>query len=140
VVVAAGNDGLFLALATALGAPSLAGDPRFATAAARLAHVDALREALAERFATRATSAWLAALEGAGIPCAPIRNVAEVAACPQVRARNMVVSVEDPALGCLPVPGNPVKIEGAPDPPTRAPAPELDGDRARVLAWLDGAE
>jgi CoA:oxalate CoA-transferase len=137
LVVAAGNDALFRVLASALGTPELAEDARFATAAARHAHAEALREALAARLATRRTAAWLERLEAAGVPCAPIRNVAEVAVCPQVRARNMVVEVEDPALGRFPVPGNPIKLAGAPDPPTRPPAPELDADRERLLAWLD---
>jgi CoA:oxalate CoA-transferase len=50
----------------------------------------------------------------------------------------MVVEVEDPRIGRFPVPGNPVKMAGLPDPPVRPPAPELDADRARIRAWLDG--
>jgi CoA:oxalate CoA-transferase len=32
--------------------------------------------------------------------------------------------------------GNPVKLSGFDDPHVRAPAPELDADRARILAEL----
>jgi CoA:oxalate CoA-transferase len=137
VVIAAGNDVLFGALARAVGVPSLATDSRFATPAARHAHADALRDALATPLALRSTRSWLAVLEREGIPCAPIQDIAAVAASPQVRARNMVVAVEDPAFGRFPVPGNAIKIEGVPDPPTRPPAPALDADRARILAWLE---
>ncbi len=49
---------------------------------------------------------------------------------PQVRARNMVVGVEDPALAAaFPVAGNPIKSPAFADPATRRPAPALDGDR-----------
>jgi len=49
----------------------------------------------------------------------------------------MIVEVEQPGVGRFPVPGNPVKLDGLPDPATRPAAPALDGDRARILAWLD---
>jgi CoA:oxalate CoA-transferase len=137
LVIACGTDALFRALASVLGAPALAEDPRFASAAARNAHVEALHAALAERLATRPRAEWIAVLDAAGIPCAPIQNVAEVLATPQVRARNMIVDVDQPGVGRFPVPGNPIKLDDAPDPPTRRAAPALDADRDRLLRWLD---
>jgi CoA:oxalate CoA-transferase len=137
LVIACGTDALFRALAAVVERPALAEDPRFATASARSAHADALHAALAEALAARPRAAWAAALERVGVPCAPIQDVAEVAASPQVQARRMIVDVEQPGVGRFPVPGNPIKLDRAPDPPTRPAAPALDGDRARILAWLD---
>ena len=139
LVVAVGNDVLFGRLADALECPALASDPRFADNALRTEHVDALRDELSARLRAHPTATWLERLERAGIPCAPIQNVAEVLAHPQVRARNMVVHVDDAAAGRLPMAGNPIKLAGVPDPESRTPAPDLDADRARILAWLDGA-
>jgi CoA:oxalate CoA-transferase len=48
----------------------------------------------------------------------------------------MIVSVDDPKAGRLDMPGNPIKLDGAADPETRRPAPELDADRAKILAEL----
>jgi CoA:oxalate CoA-transferase len=121
LVVGVGNDALFRRLAETLGVPALADDVRFTTNAARCAHLAALRAALAERFAMASCETWLARLEAAGIPCGPIQDVAQVIEHPQVRARNMIVSIQDPA---------------GPFPPTRPPAPALDEGRARILAWL----
>jgi CoA:oxalate CoA-transferase len=135
LVVGVGNDALFRRLAETLGVPALADDVRFATNAARCAHLPVLREVLTARFATAPCATWLARLEAAGIPCGPIQDVAQVLAHPQVRARNMVVAIEDPA-GPFPVAGNPIKSPAFDDPPTRPPAPALDEDRARILAWL----
>jgi CoA:oxalate CoA-transferase len=137
LVIAAGTDALFQRLASAVERPALARDPRFVDAAGRVGHVEDLHAALAEPLRARPRREWVERLEAAGIPCAPIQDVAEVVRSPQVRARNMVVEVDDPRLGRFPVPGNPVKMAGLPDPPTRPPAPELDADRARIRAWLD---
>jgi len=139
VVVAAGNDALFAKLCAAIGRPALAGDARFASNEERTRHVDALAEALGDAFAEATSAEWLARLEAAGVPCGPLNDVAAVLADPQVRARNMVISVEDPAAGRVALAGNPVKLGGVADPPTRPPAPRLDEHRAAILRELEGS-
>ncbi len=69
----------------------------------------------------------------AGIPCGPINDVGQVLSDPQVLARNMVVSIDDPAMAGLRLAGNPIKLSGHADPATRAAAPALDADRERLL-------
>jgi CoA:oxalate CoA-transferase len=139
LVIAAGNDALFRRLCLRLGRPALADDPRFADNARRVEHADALRREIEAALAADAAAAWLARLEEDGIPCGPLRDVGQVAADPQVAARNMLVEVEDGAGGRMRVPGNPIKSGTIPDPPRRPGAPGLDADRARILAWLDAA-
>ena len=138
VVVAAGNDALFAKLCAALERPGLASDPRFASNELRTRHVDALAAELGRAFAERASAEWLARLEAAGVPCGPLNDVAAVLADPQVRARNMVVEVLDPEAGRVALAGNPVKLRGVPDPPTRAPAPRLDEHRDAIVRELEG--
>ncbi|RIL03102.1 MAG: carnitine dehydratase [Proteobacteria bacterium] len=140
IAVAVGNDALFARFAETIGAPGLAADARFASNALRCEHVEALRDVLSAQLRSAPSAAWLARLEAAGIPCGPIQNVAEVLAHPQVRARNMVVTVPDPTLGAFPVAGNPIKSPAFADPATRPPAPALGADRARILAWLDAED
>jgi len=48
----------------------------------------------------------------------------------------MLVTVEDPVSGKLTLAGNPLKFSAFRDPPTRAPAPELDADREKLLREL----
>jgi CoA:oxalate CoA-transferase len=79
---------------------------------------------------------WLERLEAAGIPCGPINDVAAVLGDPQVEARNMIVTSEDPKAGTLTLAGNPVKLSGVEDPPTRPAAPALDADRQALLDEL----
>ena len=75
-------------------------------------------------------------LEAAGVPCGPVNNIAQALAHPQAAARNMLVEVDDPTMGSLKLAGNPMKVSAFPDPTSRPPAPDLDGDRDRILREL----
>jgi crotonobetainyl-CoA:carnitine CoA-transferase CaiB-like acyl-CoA transferase len=76
LMVCAGNDRQFAALAAVLGAPELADDPRFASNAQRVAHRAALRPLLEARLAARPCAAWRDALAAAGVPAGPVQDLA----------------------------------------------------------------
>lgn len=139
LIVAAGNDALFAKLCRVLDCDALATDPRYASNAARTDHQPALKALLESALARGTTAEWLARLEAAGVPCGPIQDVAQLLADPQVAARNMLVSAQHSGAGALRMAGNPVKLSGVDDPTTRAPAPDLDADRAKILAELEVA-
>jgi len=136
IIVAAGNDGLWLKLCEAVQRPDLAADPSFKTNDLRTRNQPRLKLELEKALAAKTTAAWMEILEAAGLPCGPINNVAQAIAHPQVAARNMVITVEDPVAGTLRLAGNPLKFSAFPDPPTRQPAPALDADRAKILREL----
>lgn len=136
IVISAGNDGLFVKLADALGRPEMAGNPDYKTNAMRLKHQPRLQDEIEAILATKTTAQWLAILGKAGIPCGPINNIAQALAHPQVAARNMLISVPDPSGATLKLSGNPLKMSAFDDPPTRDPAPDLDADRAAILKEL----
>jgi CoA:oxalate CoA-transferase len=136
LVIAAGNDELFRRLCAVVGRPDLADNPLFATNDLRTKHQAALKDEMEATLRARPVDDWLQVLEEAGIPSGPINTVDKVVHDPQVVARNMVVTTEDPVAGSLPLAGNPLKFSAFPDPPTRPPAPELDADRARILEML----
>jgi len=134
IVIAAGNDGLFAKLCAALGRDDLPADPRFKTNAERAAHADALKAELEAVLTTRPAADWLTALEAAGVPCGPINNMDAVAADPQVRARNMIVTAETGNGAQMHLAGNPVKTSAFADSAERGPVPALDSARERILA------
>jgi CoA:oxalate CoA-transferase len=136
VIIAAGNDALYVKLCEALGCPELAADPLYKTNDLRNRNGDALRRALDPILRGKTTAEWIALLEKSGIPAAPINNVKEALAHPQVAARHMLIEMEDPSVGTVRLAGNPMKLSAFPDQTTRAPAPELDGDRAAILREL----
>jgi crotonobetainyl-CoA:carnitine CoA-transferase CaiB-like acyl-CoA transferase len=112
LMVAAANDKLFTALAAAIGLPDLPADPRFATNPDRVAHREELAEILAERLATDTRSAWLERLEAAGVPAAPVQDVAEVAEAEQTAALGILQRLPHPAVPDLVVMAPPLYADG----------------------------
>jgi len=110
--VGASNEATWERLAEAVGRPDLRRDPRFATNADRMRHLPKLIDVLMPIFAARATDAWLAELERAGVPAGPVASVGEMLEHPQTRAREMVVEVEHARLGRVRALGAPVKVSG----------------------------
>ena len=69
----------------------------------------------------RTRAGWLERRERAGVPCAPIQNLAEVLAEPQTAATGMLQAVPDLGLELL---GLPLSFDGE-RPPIRRRAPHL---------------
>jgi CoA:oxalate CoA-transferase len=105
--------------------PDIADDPRFATNALRTEHHAELQGAMESALRDDTVATWLERLEAADLPCGPINDVADVLAHPQVRARNMVVRVDDDRLEGLEMAGNPIKNSRYADPTTRGRVPDL---------------
>jgi formyl-CoA transferase len=84
----------FEAFCEAIGAPELATDARFATAADRSANADALETAIGAVTATRSTAEWVQRLSGT-MPCGPVLRVDEAFADPQVQHLQMTATVPD---------------------------------------------
>ncbi|MDP3138535.1 MAG: CoA transferase [Burkholderiaceae bacterium] len=109
VMVAAGNDSLFGKLVSEMQLPELAQDPRFRHNFDRVDHRDELIPVLSRRFAQHATAHWRAALDRAGVPVAPLQNIAEVIRDPQTLALGMIQSVPDKNLSLM---GLPLRFDG----------------------------
>ena len=140
-VIAAGNEALFGKLCAALGQPALAHDPRFASNAARCAHVHILKRLIEAVTLGQPRAHWIATLEAAGVPTGLVQTMAEAIRDPQILARNMVLPVTPrPGGPGFVAAGNPVKMTGLGEPQSRAPAPLLDGDRAAILDWLAASD
>jgi CoA:oxalate CoA-transferase len=136
IIIAAGNDGLWVKLTDALGHPELAQNPNYKTNPLRNQHQQQLKSEIDAILSTNTRDHWLGVLEAAGLPCGPVNNVAQAIAHPQVEARNMLIEVDDATTGPLKLVGNPMKLSAFDDPKTRAQAPDLDADRAKILREL----
>ncbi|MFC8917236.1 CaiB/BaiF CoA transferase family protein [Streptomyces sp. NPDC047821] len=86
--------------AQVLGRPELGDDPAFATNTARVAHREKTDAVVAGSLALLTTAEAVARLEAAGIACARLNTVADVAAHPQLAARDRWREV-DTAVGPL---------------------------------------
>jgi len=138
IIIAAGNDGLFVKMCEALACPDMAANPDYATNAWRLKNLQLLQKEIGEVLKTKSVAEWVTILAAAGVPSGPINSVAQAIKHPQVSPRNMLVEVPDGSGGTLKLVGNPLKISGFEDPSTRAQAPDLDGNRNDILSWIGG--
>ena len=139
IVIFCNKDKFWRDLVETLGAPELAEDARFRTFGDRFAHKDTLLPLLQARFATRTTEEWLDRLRGR-VPCAPVNDVRQALADPQVLARDMIVEVEHPDFGPLREVRSPVRTEGEIRHPARAPrlGEHTDEILREVLNYSDG--
>jgi crotonobetainyl-CoA:carnitine CoA-transferase CaiB-like acyl-CoA transferase len=114
ITLGAANQANWLRLLEVIGAPDLAGDPRFTDNQARMSHLPALVEALSPFLKRHTTAEWLGKLEAAGVPAGPVLSVGEMQADPQTRARDMVVAAAHSTLGAVETLGLPIKLSETP--------------------------
>ncbi|GGT12087.1 dehydratase [Streptomyces tanashiensis] len=117
-----------------LGRPELAGDPEFATNTARVAGRAATDAVVAAALAPLTAAEALARLDAAGIACARLNSVAELADHPQLTARDRWRAVESP-VGPLRSLLPPIVFPDAPE-PRMDRIPALGQDTDEVLAEL----
>lgn len=121
LVVAAGNNELFRRLCKVLGHPEWAGDPRFASNPARVENAGALYALLEPCFAGKGNAEWSTLLDGAGIPCAPVQDVAGMLSHPQTQALGLLQPVPGSSI---PLIGLPLRLDGE-RPQPRSSSPKL---------------
>ncbi|NQV43962.1 MAG: CoA transferase [Rhodospirillales bacterium] len=148
VIIAVGNDSQFHRFCEFAGLDACGDDPRFATNPARLENRDALVALIKEATQQRTMHEWLAGLEAAGVPCAPVNDLRQVFEDPQVISRAMRITMDNPAAegGEVELIGSPIKMSRTPVSYRRAPPRlgehtdeilsselQLDADRIRKL-------
>ena len=135
LVVATRQDGFWKKLCGVLAEPGLAEDPRFETNAGRVENRADLVPRLVRIFRTRTVADWLQRLRAAEVPAAPVNNLDGAFAEPPVAEREMVVEYEDPEVGLVRLPGNPIRISGMAGTISK-PAPRKGEHTDAVLARL----
>jgi benzylsuccinate CoA-transferase BbsF subunit len=96
------TDAEWQGLVAAMGDPTWAREPRYATASGRAAHADALDAQVAAW--TQGLGAYLlmARLQDAGVPAGVVQHPGELLADPQLAHRRHFVSLDHAVLGVLP--------------------------------------
>jgi len=132
ITVGAANQENWLRLVSALEAPELRDDPRFANNAQRMTNLPPLVDALTPLFKRRTMADWLARLEAAGVPAGPVLDIAQMHADPQALAREMIVETVHPVAGKVKAIGLPIKFSETPGGVHR-PAPVFGEHTREVL-------
>ena len=139
MILGAGNDGQFARLCGVIGHPEWAEDARFRGNENRVTNRAVLMPMLAAITATRPTAEWVAALEGAAVPCGPINTIDRVFADPQVQARGLAVPMRHPVGADVTLVASPLRLSETPV--TYRSAPPLLGQHTReVLGGLLGMD
>jgi crotonobetainyl-CoA:carnitine CoA-transferase CaiB-like acyl-CoA transferase len=134
MIITAGNDTQFRKLCEVLGAPGLAGDPRFAKTGDRTANRELLRPLLVERLRQRPAAEWFRDLVAAGVPCGPINTVdGGIAFAEEIGLQPVVIAGEGEAG--VPTIRHPLRFSATP-PRYKLPPPGLDEHGAAIRRWL----
>jgi crotonobetainyl-CoA:carnitine CoA-transferase CaiB-like acyl-CoA transferase len=131
IVVAAGNDNLFQALCRGLERPDIAQDARFTRNPDRVRNRDALIALLTEALASRTADEWIKRLRRESVPVGPINTLEQVFADPHVQEHAMVIEVEHPVAGRIPLVANPIRMSASPV--TYEAAPPLLGEHTETV-------
>jgi CoA:oxalate CoA-transferase len=115
VAIAAGSSDLvWRRFCQIIAKPELADDPKFATTAARRTNQAETAAVIQGWTGARSKAEVVNTLAEGGVPAAPVNNVAEMVADPQIQAREMFVELEHPLYGPVKITGTPLKLSETP--------------------------
>ena len=129
ICIAAGNDRLFAKLARAMECPQWCDDPLFSDGRKRAANREALAATMQPVLLQKSRREWLGIIGEAGVPVAPVNDIAELAATEQLQAMDMLRTL----------PGSDLRVVGLPlsfdkqRPHPRADSPKLGQHNSEIL-------
>jgi crotonobetainyl-CoA:carnitine CoA-transferase CaiB-like acyl-CoA transferase len=135
VVFAATGERMWRRCTTALGIPEAGDDARFATLDLRYAHRAELLEVVSAATHALTQDECIERLEAAGVACAPIHTIDQMANHPILDELDVVHEVSGPAGESVRVVGLPVHLSRTP-PTVRCSPPILGSDTKEILAEL----
>jgi crotonobetainyl-CoA:carnitine CoA-transferase CaiB-like acyl-CoA transferase len=114
VALSAASDPPARRLLTSIGGPALAADPRFLTNADRIRNAEMLESLIAAWIAERTQEEVLAIFEHDAVSASGLLDIAQIFADPHIQHRNNIITVADPQLGAVKVPGIVPKFSATP--------------------------
>jgi crotonobetainyl-CoA:carnitine CoA-transferase CaiB-like acyl-CoA transferase len=122
-----------------MGREELASDPRFETDYKR--SQPEIRQFFADWLnkwgAAKTVAEIVEQFNQAGVPCGPVNTIPQVVADPHIRAREMIVEVEHPEVGKVPLIGIPIKLSKTPG-TIKTTAPTLGEHNQEIYCSLLG--
>jgi crotonobetainyl-CoA:carnitine CoA-transferase CaiB-like acyl-CoA transferase len=135
-IIAAGS-GFFPSLVRAMGRPELAEDERFRTLTLRAQHAEEINGIVADWCSRHTAGEIEEILVAAEVPFSLIFNVKEIVDDPHVRAREDIVTVDDPVIGAVKMQGVYPRMSRTPG-TVRCGAPRLGEHNDEVYRQLLG--
>ncbi len=140
-VLAVGNEIQFQKFCEFAGATELSEDSRFKSNASRVKNRKILAEMINKLTQCNSTQYWLEGLEKLQVPCGPVNTIEEVFNDPQIKHREMEISLPHPlsGKGNVSLIGSPVKMSATPVSYRNAP-PTLGQHTNEILAEILGMD
>jgi crotonobetainyl-CoA:carnitine CoA-transferase CaiB-like acyl-CoA transferase len=130
IMLCAGNDAQFAALAAAIDADELRADDRYATNADRVRNRDALRAELESRLRHAPAGEWVERLRASGVPAGPVNDIAGGFSLGAALGLEVVDEHDD-----VRTPASPLGLRRTP-PRVVLPPPDLDEQGDDIRRWL----
>ncbi|MEN6326548.1 MAG: CoA transferase [Syntrophomonas sp.] len=135
-VMGVGTNAMWEKLCNLMGRPDLFEDPRYLTNDDRCKnYLPDLKNDVEAYTRTKTKDELQEIMNAAGIPFGFILTVPEAAEQPQLQLREMLVEVNDPALGVIKIPGVPIKMHDTPGSVVKA-APLLGENTVELLGEM----
>jgi formyl-CoA transferase len=132
VDVCVGNDTQFQRMCEALNRPDLGSDPRYSTNPLRIANKPDLLAEVCRTLASMRSADVIDALEAAGVPVGPVKNIGEVLDDPATLDRNLVMTFDRDDVNGARVVNTPWKFDGQ-APAVRLAPPHLGEHNDEIL-------
>ena len=133
ICIAAGNDRLFVKLAKAMGHPEWSDHPLLSDGRKRAANRQALVDLMQPTLLTCSRQEWMGRIGEAGVPCAPVNDLGELAETEQLRTMELMQTLPGSGLSVV---GLPITFDRS-RPSPRAGAPRLGEHNDAVFPASD---
>jgi CoA:oxalate CoA-transferase len=120
-----------------VGREDLAEDPRFGSSELRRRNRDYMNTLAEGWLADKTRDEAVRLLVEAGIPAAPVNTVTEAVMDPQINAREMIVDLNHPGIGKMPVSGIVIKLSKTPG-SIKTPVPKIGQHNMEIYHDLLG--
>lgn len=135
-ILGVGSDNVWRSFCTVIDKPEWAQDARFAKNAERVANYGETMRRVRQIIIRRPVSEWLPLLRAGGVPAGRINNIEEALNDENVKARDMIISLEHPELGEINSIATPVQLQETPLVYHRHP-PGLGENTREILTELE---
>ncbi len=141
VILAIGNNGQYERFCQFAGKPEMVTDERFLTNEQRVRNRDEITPLLRQMTVMKTTDEWIEGLAPLGVPAAPVNTVPQTFEDPQIKHREMSISIDHAASanGKCRLIGNPIKLSETPV-TYRRPPPMLGEHTDEVLEEILGLD
>lgn len=136
VAIMVATEAMWARLCNAMGRPDLLENKELSSGPGRGKNIDIWLPILTEWLSTKTMKEAVDLFLSEGLPCGPVQTSEDVAKCPHIAKREMLVKIPDPVMGEFTMVGSPIKMEE--NLPLYGAVPLLGEHTATVLTELLG--